>query len=71
VKETLVTEAQAKIPNIYTLINVAACRTEQVMQGAVPSVLLEGASAIEVALQEITEGKIEPSEDGRLWTVVG
>ena len=61
--------AQDRIPNVYLLINVAAKRAEQVMHGAAPSVLLRGQSPIEVAFQEIGEGKIQPDPDGRTWTV--
>ena len=71
VHDLIVSKAQEKIPNVYLLINVAARRAEQVMQGAAPSVLLRGASPAEVAFQEITEGKLEPDEEGRVWTVSG
>ena len=65
------TQAQERVPNIYLLINVAAKRAEQVMQGAAPSVLLRGSSPMEVAFQEISDGKLQPDEEGRVWTVTG
>ena len=70
-KEEIVTRATERVPNLYLLINVAARRAEQVMQGAAPSVLQRAANPIEVAFREIGEGKLVPDDAGRSWNVAG
>lgn len=68
-KETLVAEAEARIPNLFLLTNVATRRAEQVMEGSVPALTLRATGPIETALQEIAAGRLEPDETSQKWLV--
>jgi len=64
----LYNEASKKVPYKYLLANLVSIRTKQIMNGADPLVEAEGAHPIDIALQEIAEGLIEPKQTDILTT---
>lgn len=62
--------AEEKIGNLFLLVNVTTRRAEQVMEGAAPAYSSRNAGPIEVALQEISRGRISTSdEEPGVWAV--
>ena len=69
-KETIVSTAEENIGNLFLLVNVTTRRAEQVMEGAVPAFTSRNAGPIEVALEEISRGRIASSEEEPgVWAV--
>ncbi len=64
----LFNEASKKVPYKYLLANLVSIRTKQIMNGANPLVEVEDAHPIDIALQEIAEGLIEPRQADILAT---
>ena len=62
--------AEENIGNLFLLVNVTTRRAEQVMEGAAPAFASRNVGPIEVALEEISRGRIASStEEPGLWTV--
>ena len=69
IDDILVGVAEAKIPNLFLLINVAVRRAEQVMEGAPPAIAARAAGPIEVALREIAEERLASDEERKTWAI--
>ncbi|MDH5508863.1 MAG: DNA-directed RNA polymerase subunit omega [Nitrospinota bacterium] len=59
----LYSEANKKITQSFLLTNTVTQRVRQLQEGADPLVEYEGLSAIDIALKEIAEGKIETRKE--------
>ncbi|MCL6521292.1 MAG: DNA-directed RNA polymerase subunit omega [Firmicutes bacterium] len=57
-------EVLAAMPRKYAVVNVAAQRARQLLEGAAPAVAKQGSKPVVVALKEIAQSKVTYEVNG-------